>query len=116
MIIAGAVAGPYGAIADAAATEANTAITEGRDAGLEGKDLAKYVGRAATIEAAPAIIMQRIGLGGVEKALGAPGKQAVRNGVRQGFKQAGVTAVQELPEELVTEISHNINQALSGVD
>ncbi len=115
MIVAGMVAGPYGAIADAALTESNTALTEGRDAELEhGWELAGYVGRAGAIEALPAMIMQKVGLGGVEKVFG--GKKAVAHGIRNGLKEAGITALQEVPEELFTEGGHSLNVALSGLD
>ena len=115
-IVGGYLGGGYGAIAIASATESNLAVTEGRDAGLRGSELAGFVARAGTIEALPAIIMQRIGFGGVEKLLGGGGKKAVEQGIRQGLKRAGITTLQEIPEELVTELGHSLNTALSGVD
>ena len=121
MVVSGAVGGPYAAIGLASASEANQASVEGRDAGLEGAKLAGYVARAGTIEAVPAIIMQRIGFGGVEKLLGGKGKAAVVKGLRQGWKQGtkevGKGVAEELTEEVIfTEIPHLVNRALSDVD
>ena len=116
MIASGAVAGPYGPIALAAAQEGNQAITEGRDAGLSGSKLATYTASKATIEAAPAIIMQRLGLGGLEKVVGKGSSQAVGKGLRAGLKQAGIATLQEIPEEIVTEIGHSVADAVSDVD
>ncbi len=114
MAPAAAVAGPYGAIAAAAGQESNKAITEGRDAGLRGAELAGFAVAQGVIEAAPAAVMQKVGLGGIESLLG--GKRGVAVGVKAGLKQLGWTAAQELPEELVTEIGHNVAAAVSGVD
>ena len=116
MIAAGVIAGPLGAIADAATTEANQAITTGRDAGLKGVELAGFAARAGTIEAVPALIMQKVGLGGVEALFGKAGRQAVNKGLLQGLKKAGITTIQEIPEEIVTEVGHSVNQFVSNVD
>ena len=114
-----AVAGAGGAIAGAVGLQSNAALTEGGDKGLAGGDLAGYVLREGVIEAAPAAAMQAIGMPGVEGVLGAifkgGGKEAAR-GIVGALKKAGVVTAQELPEELVTEIGHNINAAVSGVD
>ena len=114
MAPAAAIAGPYGAISAAAGQESNKAITEGRDAGLRGYELAGFAVTQGVIEAAPAAVMQKVGLGGVESLLG--GKKTISVGVKEGIKQLGYTALQELPEELITEIGHNVAAAVSGVD
>jgi len=111
---AGMFTGPYGIIGSFSAQEGNRAWTEGKDAGLKGKKLAEYVLKQATIEAVPALVMQKLGLGGFEKILG--GKQAASAGLREGFKRAGLNLATELPEELVTELAHNFESAFSGVD
>lgn len=113
MVPATAVAGPYGAITAASAQEANRAITEGKDAGLEGARLAAYAIGQGVVEGTPAAVMQRVGLGGVESAIS---RRSVSTGVREGLKRLGVIAAQELPEELVTEITHNVVAKISGVD
>lgn len=113
MAPAAAATGGYGAIAIASAQESNRAWTEGKDAGLAGKELAGFVVAQGVVEGAPAAVMQRMGLGGVEKLLS---KKSVSAGVSQGLKRLGITAVQELPEELFTEISHTVVSKLAGVD
>lgn len=118
-VVSGRVAGPYGAIATMAGMEGNRAITTGKDAGLSGSDLAKYVATQGIIEAIPAAVMQRFGLGGLEKVVGKfgpGGNQAVAKGLGNALKQAGIATLEELPEEIVTEIGHNVADAVSGVD
>lgn len=114
MVPAAAATGGYGAIAIAAGQETNRAFTEGKDAGLSGRDLAGFVVAQGVMEGAPAAVMQRIGFGGVEKLLA--GKKAVSAGVVGGLKRLGITAVQELPEELFTEIGHATISQLAGVE
>ncbi|MCP4900038.1 MAG: hypothetical protein GY906_23970 [bacterium] len=80
---------------------------------MKGRDLAGYAVAQGVWEGIPAAVMQKIGLGGVESAFG---KRAVSKGVREGLKRLGYTALQELPEELVTELGHNVAAALAGVD
>ena len=113
MLGAGMVAGPYGAISMAAAQEANQAITEGRDAGLKGASLAGYAVQQGIIEGAPAIVMQKLGLGGAETMAG--GKGVVAIGVKAGMKRLGLSLLQELPEELITELGHSVSSSISGV-
>lgn len=114
----GMLAGPYGIIGAFSASEGNRAWTEGADAGLKGKKLAEYVLKQATIEALPATIMQRLGLGGLESILGRGGKQAAKSalkagagkvtvsGLKAGAKQAGKTMAAEQVEEAITEMGH----------
>ena len=111
---AGMVGGPAAAIAAASTQEANRAITEGRDAGLKGTKLASYAVGQGVIEGVPAAVMQRMGLGGVESMVA--GKQAVASGVREGLKRIGMAIAQEVPEELVTEISHSVAAKVADVD
>jgi broad specificity phosphatase PhoE len=111
---AGMIAGPAGAIGLAAAQESNRAITEGRDAGLGGNELAGYAVTQGVIEGLPATIMQRMGLGGTESLVA--GKSVVSAGLKEGLKRLGISAAQELPEELITELGHNVAAKLSGVD
>jgi len=115
MYAAGMVGGPYAAIGTAAGQETNRAITTGRDAGLKGGDLAGYAVTQGVIEGLPATVMQRLGLGGVESAV-AGKKSIVAVGLKEGLKKLGITVGQELPEELVTEIGHNVAAAVAEVD
>ena len=103
----------YGAIGLASAQEANKAITEGTDAGLTGSALAGYVASQGVIEAAPAMLMQRLGMGGVEAMVAGP---AIRGGVKAGFIEAIKAIGQEIPEELVTEVLHAVATEYSQVD
>ncbi len=109
-----APAGPYAIYAVAGLQEANQSITEGKDAGLKGKELFKYAVAQGTIEAGVGSIFQKLGFGGIEKIIG--GRTAIAAGVSRALKQAGITILQELPEELITELGHNLERAVSGVD
>ena len=113
MVGAGLIGGPYAAIAMAAGQEADQSITKGRDAGLSGGKLAGYVATQGAIEGTIAAAFQRVGLGGLEKSLSGP---VIASGMKQALKQAGITAIQELPEELLTELGHNVADAVSKVD
>jgi len=114
MVLAGAAAGPYGAIGVAAMQEADRAITEGKDAGLRGRKLSEYAIKQGVIEGGVASLFQRVGLGGVETMAG--GKQAVSAGVTQALKRLGISTLQEVPEEIITELGHNVVAATSGVE
>ena len=92
-----APAGPYAIYAVAGLQEANQSITEGKDAGLKGKELFKYAIAQGTIEAGVGSIFQKLGLGGIEKIIG--GRTAIAAGVSKALKQAGITILQELPED-----------------
>jgi len=106
-------AGAYGAIGLASSQEANKAITEGADAGLEGSALAGYVASQGTIEAFPAMLMQKLGLGGVEALVAGP---AIRGGIKAGFIAAIKATGQEIPEELETELLSAVSSEWAGVD
>ena len=116
MVVAGRAAGPYGAIVTIAGQEVDRAITRGKDAGLSGAALTQYVIGQGLAEALPAIVLQRFGLGGVETVVGTSGRSAVAQGLGSGLKRAGIVTLQEIPQELVTEISQNAGDVISGVD
>ncbi len=108
--------GPYGIIGGFAVSEANSALTEAKDAGLTGKELRNHVGRTALIEGGVAGVFQLAGIGGLEKLLGT-GKGLTRSGFKAWLKHAGkATFLEELPEEVITEITHGFNNVWSGVD
>jgi hypothetical protein len=113
MFGAGMVGGPTAAIGAASAFEANRALTEAEDAGKTGTDRVAYAVGQGVIEGLPAAFMQRIGLGGMESLVG---KRAVTTGVKDALKKFGVQFAAEHGEEQVTEHTHNIMSALSGVD
>lgn len=102
MMVAGAAGGWPAAVGLASAQEANQAVTEGKAAGLKGSKLAGFVGSQAVAEAIPAVVMQKLGLGGLEKIVGQRGAQAAARGMLEGFKQTGA----EVGEQLVTEGLH----------
>lgn len=109
--------GAIAPILTAAGISGASAVSEAEDAGLEGADKTGYIARAASIEALPALIFQRLGLGGVEKAMGEAFRQPAQAGVRQALAQAGrQTFLGELPEEYITAAAEIANQKLSGVD
>ncbi|MEO1615069.1 MAG: strawberry notch family protein [Planctomycetota bacterium] len=109
----GPKAGVPAAIGAASIQEGNRAIVDGKDLGLEGGELALYAGSQAFIEALPATIFQRAGLGGIEslvarRSLG----QSVRGGVADAVKRLGA----EIPEEIVTEVGHSVASEFAGTD
>lgn len=114
MILAGRLAGPYGALGTAGVLEADKSITEGRSAGLEGGKLAAYAGTQGVIEAGVGAIFQKMGLGGAESL--AAGKAVVSRGLGAGLKQLGIGTVNELREEVATELGHSLVDKLSEVD
>jgi len=115
-IIAARAGGPYAALGLAAVQEGDRAITEAKQAGLQGWDVAKYAATQAAIEGGIGAVFQRFGFGGLEDSLGKAGRDVVNQSIGQALKQAGAKTLQELPEELVTEIGHNVASKLSGVD
>ncbi len=115
--------GPYGMIAGGSLDEANNARTEGKDAGLKGKELNLYTARQGAIEGTIAGVMQRMGLGGLEKVVG--GRAAISNGIRQTLKQGKTVRgaikgavrdfAQEEVEEVATSVLQTLNDKYSGV-
>lgn len=112
----GVATGPVGMIAFASAKEMNQAIHEGQKAGLEGTDLIMYVGMQGTIEAVPAALMNKFGYGGFESLFGKGAKKAVEGGIASALKKLGIKTIQELPEEIFTELGHYVENVASGVD
>ncbi len=108
------VAGPYGAFGAAATQEANQAITEAKDAGLPPDKTLEYAAAQGLIEGSVGAIFQKVGLGGAEKVLG--GRMAAAIGVTNALKQAGRATLEELPEEVITELGHNVARAMSTID
>ena len=105
--------GGYGIIGGFAASRANQAITESEEAGLKGRDKWGYIGRAAAIEGGIAGAFQLVGAGGFEKLMGGGGLS--RPGFKAFLKQTGVSMLQELPEENITEILDEYNQIVSKI-
>lgn len=101
-------------IATAATVRGNQAITEGKDANLDTWDTTKYAARAAAIEGVVSAAFQRVGLGGVESTVA--GKQVTKSGILNGLKAAGVSSLQELPEEITISVLDSVNQAVSKVN
>ncbi len=114
MVLAARAGGPYAAIGLAAGQEADQAITEGKEAGLKGAKLGAYSITQGVIEGAVASVFQAVGLGGLEKVAAARATTAL--GIKQALKQAGKSTLQELPEEIITEVGHNAAKAVAGVD
>ncbi len=115
-VIAGPL-GMYGMALGGALDEANIARTEGKDAGLKGKELNSYVARQGAIEGVITGVMNKVGLGGMEKIIG--GRAAIKNGIRQTLKQ-GMTikgaargAVKDFTSELAEEITIETLQLLN---
>jgi hypothetical protein len=113
-IVAGMAGGPYAAIGYAMASEADKATTRSKDAGFTGAKQAGYVSAQALVEGIPAAVMQRLGLGGMEDVVSGQVKNVVGEGIRQGLKVLGWNLAKEVPEEIVTELGHDVVDAISG--
>jgi hypothetical protein len=114
MVVAGRALGPYGALGVAGLQEADRSITSGRDAGLKGGDVAAYAIEQGLVEAGIGAVLQRVGLGGVEDYFkGGAGSKTIREAIGTALKRTGL---QEIPEEIATELSHNVVSKLNGVD
>ncbi|MFA5378666.1 MAG: hypothetical protein WC455_23140, partial [Dehalococcoidia bacterium] len=126
-LLAGAPAGVPAMIGIGVADQMNLATTEGREQGLKGAELGAYAGRQGLIEGVTTGLMQKYGLGGMEKVL--PGAfAAARNGVRQGINQtlkaglrgAAKETARTFGEEEIEEITIGAlqmwNDKYSGVD
>ncbi len=114
--IATSPSGPGGMIGTFAVQEWNRALAEGREAGMKNGELLGYAATQGAIEGGIAGLFQLAGMGGVEKTLSGGMRKAASRGLKEGLKAAGRTAIQELPEEVLTELSHNVASKVSGVD
>jgi RNA polymerase sigma factor (sigma-70 family) len=93
----------------------NQALTQGRQAGATGGRLAAYTLTRGAIEGAIAGVFQRFGLGGMESHL-AQARKIAEQGIKEGAKRLGVATLQELPEEVLTEVGHQIAEKVYGID
>lgn len=103
--------GGAGMIGGFALAEGNQAITRAKEAGLSPAETAKYAAAATIIEGSIAGIFQVTGLGGLEKVLSGGGK-VTKSGVKALLKATGISLAEELPEEVLTELTHNLNTAV----
>ena len=115
-VLAGVTGGPPAMIALATSQEMNQAIFEGKEAGLKGKDLIAHVVTQGAIEAGPAAIMSGAGRGGFEAIFGKTANRAITRGIKAGLRKAGIRTIEELAEENITELGHNVANVISGVD
>lgn len=117
VITAGAASftGMYGISLAFGATRYNDAMTEARDAGLGTGAARKYALRAAGIEAGIAMAFTRLGMGGFEKMMSGRGV-VTKAGLKAFLRRTGVSLLHELPEENITELADNLNQALSEIE
>ncbi len=112
-----AVAMPFGVVGMiglASGVEGNQAITEAKDKGLTTPETLRYAATAAAIEGVIAGLFQKIGYGGLESLMA--GKAVAGTGFRQAMRQAGIAQIQELPEEVLTEVLHNVNRYANEID
>ena len=75
---------------------------------LTGMEKARYVAEQAVMEALPAAVMQKVGLGGFEKQMSEAFKGGAK-GIKAGLKAMAKDVGLELPEELVTSIGQQIS-------
>lgn len=104
----GMTAGIPGAIGMASLQEGSDAVKEAKDAGLTGHEAARYVAGKATIEALPASVFSAMGWGGFEQVFGKGGMSVAGQGFKDAFRQLGIRTLQEVPEEIITEIGHRV--------
>lgn len=114
MVVAGQVAGPYGALGLAGVQEGNRSITKGRKAGKSGGELESYAATQGAIEFGIGALLQGLGWGGVE-SIAAAKEIAVKSFTDAG-KRLLKTTGQELVEEIPTEQGHNVADVAYGVD
>ena len=115
-MLTGPAAAPVG-IGLAALSEANSAFQEGKDQGLEGGKLAAYTVGQGLIEGVPAAIFQKIpGWSGLEKRLQLGIKNAAGTGFKTALGELGLDTLKEMPEEIITELGHNLAQVAAGTD
>ncbi len=108
-------AGAYGMIAAATALETNAAITEGRDADLSGAQLAAYAGTQGVIEGAPAAILSKFGLHGLEGMFGKAATKVVSKGVASTMVRFGFQTAVETGENVFTEVGHSVASEIANV-
>jgi hypothetical protein len=109
--------GPVGPILESTLTRGSQAVQEGRDAGLEGADLARYVGKAASIEGVTTAAFQGLnkflpGIGGLENI----GSKTAKETAGQVLKRLGLSVAGELAEEEAITVLDALNQTADGVD
>lgn len=113
---AGAATGPYGAIAVGAVQQMDSAYDDAKRAGLSEDQAVRHAAIQGALEGGIASAFQKVGLGGLESVLGQSAKEGVRQGLWKTLKSAGVATLQELPEELITNLAQSVEDKLSGVD
>lgn len=115
-IVAGMAGGPGAAIGYAMASEADKATTRATDANMTGGKKAGYVTAQALVEGIPAAVMQRLGLGGMEDVVSGQVRNVVGQGIREGLKALGWNLAKEVPEEIVTELGHDVVETVAGME
>lgn len=106
-----APAGVPGMIASFAVSEANDALYEAEQAGLKGNDRLKYAAVQGAIEGSIAGVFQKFAPGS-EKFI----SQMVSGVMKASGKQFLKMTAQEVPEELLTEVSHAVAEQAYGID
>lgn len=111
--LAARAGGPPAAIMYVALSSANQAITKGRQEGLSGGKLAIYAIAHGVMEGGIASAFQRGGLGGLEKRLSA---KLLEDGLMPALKRFGVNSLQEVPEEVITEVAQAVVDGVAKVE
>jgi hypothetical protein len=108
-------AGPYLAILAGSGTSGNAAYQEALDKGLGQGEALSYAVDSALAEGLPEVVMQKVGLGGLEKVFGNQ-TRAARAGILSAMKEVGIDTAQELAGEYAAEFGQNLISKLHGVD
>lgn len=86
----------------------NTGYVAAKEKGFAEGEAQRFAFRNGAFEAGWALLFNKLGLGGLEQ----PGAFTTKQTIKTFLKQTGA----ELGEEELTEMSHMMNEALSGVD
>lgn len=120
----GAISSPYVFAAAAGASAGNEAITEGRDAGLSGAKLGAFATGRALAEALPSMILSKLGAPGAEGMLQQTAGQAITATTKKELagqlakrlvKTVGLSALEEVPDELMTTAVNRGISAAAGI-
>jgi hypothetical protein len=99
--------GPTAAVGTSVLSTMNQATADANKVGLTDKDKAIYIATQGIMEGVPAIVMNKLGVGGME-TIGQQMKQAVGEGLKQGIRRFGLNMGAENLEEQITSLGQTI--------
>lgn len=115
-VMAAGLAGKAAVYTSIATDVANQAYQTAVDKGLGPDEAVGYALEQGGIEAATMLLFEKMGLGGLEDVVSSGMRIGVKSGLKQFMKRAGVTTLQEIPEELLAEGLQSVSSYLRDVD